>query len=132
MHCTVLEQQILRQLTDDTQWDMIAEIKARGIDGALDFTETDGVPLTAVEAEMLAECTDDARGRLMRAAATQRLGPPGVPDRLESDVPLITDIGFDRQDLERAIALYGEAIDGPADDIQTDGGYMDVESRPAG
>ena len=68
---------------------------------------------------MLAECTDGARGRLMRAAATQRLGPPGVPDRLESDVPLITDTGFDRQ--ERAIALYGEGIDGPADDIQTDG-----------
>ena len=81
MHCTALEQQILRQLTDDdTQWDMIKEIKKRGIDdGGLDITEVDGVSLTAVEAEMLAECTDDACGWLMTAAATQRHAPPSVP-----------------------------------------------------
>ena len=73
MHCTDFERQVLRQLTDaDTQWDMIKEIKARGIDGDMYITEVDGVPLTAVEAKMLAECTDDARGRLMTAAAMQR------------------------------------------------------------
>ena len=72
MHCTAFEQQILRQLIDDDiQWDMIKEIKARGIDGALDVAEVDGVPLTAVEAKMLTECTHDARGWLMMAAATQ-------------------------------------------------------------
>ena len=75
----MLEQQVLRQLTDDTQWDMAKEIKERGIDGGLDVTEVDGVPLTAVEAKMLAECSDDDRARFMAGAAEQRQGPPGIP-----------------------------------------------------
>ena len=80
MHCTDLERQVLQQLTDDDiQWDMIKEIKARGIDGDLDITEVDGVPLTAIEAKMLAECTNDTRGWFMTAATTQRQGLPGVP-----------------------------------------------------
>ena len=79
MHSTALEHQVLRQLTDDTQWDMVKEIKERGIDGGLDVTEVDGVPLTAVEVKMLAECSDDDRARFMAGAAAQRQGPPGIP-----------------------------------------------------
>jgi len=69
---------------------MIKQIQARGVDGGLDVTEVDGVPLTAVETKMLAECTDDARD-MMTALATQRkLSLESLGDANDTRSPLLS------------------------------------------
>ena len=61
-------------------------------------------------------------------------GIPGLdvaspPNQLGTVVSLINDAGFDRQQSD--VSLYGATVDGLEDDIETDGGYMDVEgTRP--